>query len=257
VGVHTTSILPILSLSWEHLQNQVSQMISTAGFQGAVLWLSYIALEPIVRRRWPKMLVSWSRLLQGGVLDPLVGRDVLIGATSAGLTMIVFKLMPLTEQLIGAGTPPPGIAPAPFSLHSTLSSALWVLHLPLHALEGAMTALLIFVFLTILLRKTSFAIAALILFAMAAPLIGGAPWTASILSGIGATLTVAILIRFGFLSVAIGFALAGLCSAQIYSTNFTTWYGTGTLVTLLAFAVVAGYGFWVSLAGHPMFGNIE
>ena len=32
-----------------------------------------------MRRRWPATLVSWSRLLAGGLRDPLVGRDVLAG----------------------------------------------------------------------------------------------------------------------------------------------------------------------------------
>jgi uncharacterized membrane protein len=34
-----------------------------------LLWLIYIALEPFVRRRWPHMLVSWTRLLSGAFGD--------------------------------------------------------------------------------------------------------------------------------------------------------------------------------------------
>jgi serine/threonine-protein kinase len=49
-------------------------------------WFFYIALEPDVRRRWPRTLISWSRLLAGRWRDPLVGRDTLIG-TLAGLAM--------------------------------------------------------------------------------------------------------------------------------------------------------------------------
>ena len=43
-------------------------------------WVVYLAFEPFVRRRWPDRIVSWSRLLAGGFRDPLVGRDILIGA---------------------------------------------------------------------------------------------------------------------------------------------------------------------------------
>ena len=49
-------------------------------FAAAFLWLVYIALEPFVRRRWPHRIVSWTRLLNGDFRDPLVGRDVLVGA---------------------------------------------------------------------------------------------------------------------------------------------------------------------------------
>ncbi|HEX4949720.1 MAG TPA: serine/threonine-protein kinase [Blastocatellia bacterium] len=39
--------------------------------------VNYLALEPFVRRKWPHIVISWNRLLYGGVSDPLVGRDVL------------------------------------------------------------------------------------------------------------------------------------------------------------------------------------
>ena len=45
----------------------------------AFTWLTYIAVEPPIRRLWPQMLFSLARLLAGRVRDPLVGRDVLIG----------------------------------------------------------------------------------------------------------------------------------------------------------------------------------
>ena len=46
---------------------------------GAQLWLSYIALEPFVRRHWPTTIITWTRALSGGWRDPLVGRDILVG----------------------------------------------------------------------------------------------------------------------------------------------------------------------------------
>lgn len=46
-----------------------------------IMWLTYIAFEPVVRRHWPTSLVSWSRLLHGNWDDSLVGRDLLIGCT--------------------------------------------------------------------------------------------------------------------------------------------------------------------------------
>ena len=47
---------------------------------GGMIWLVYVALEPFVRRRWPGMIIGWNRLLVGDLRDPLVGRDLLIGA---------------------------------------------------------------------------------------------------------------------------------------------------------------------------------
>ena len=44
-------------------------------------WCFYAAIEPSVRRAWPGMLISWTRLIDGRWRDPLVGRDLLVGST--------------------------------------------------------------------------------------------------------------------------------------------------------------------------------
>src|SRR6185295_12973765 len=49
----------------------------------SLVWIFYIALEPVIRRRWPQTLISWTRLLSGEWRDPLVGRDVLVGCAAA------------------------------------------------------------------------------------------------------------------------------------------------------------------------------
>jgi hypothetical protein len=32
---------------------------------GVMVWVFYVALEPFIRRRWPQLLISWTRLLRG------------------------------------------------------------------------------------------------------------------------------------------------------------------------------------------------
>jgi serine/threonine-protein kinase len=54
-------------------------LTSWAGFGAMMSWTFYAALEPVARRHWPQMLISWTRLLDGRWRDPLVGRDILIG----------------------------------------------------------------------------------------------------------------------------------------------------------------------------------
>jgi hypothetical protein len=46
---------------------------------GAAAWLAYLGLEPQVRRVWPHLLITSTRLLGGRWRDPLVGRAVLGG----------------------------------------------------------------------------------------------------------------------------------------------------------------------------------
>ena len=57
-------------------------------FIAAFTWLSYVALEPYVRRHWPHALIGWTRLLAGRWRDRRVGRDLLLGAV-VGLAGVV------------------------------------------------------------------------------------------------------------------------------------------------------------------------
>jgi len=54
-------------------------IVSQGCFGAIVVWSLDMALDPVVRRRWPHMLISWTRLLSGRFGDPLIARDVLIG----------------------------------------------------------------------------------------------------------------------------------------------------------------------------------
>ncbi len=75
-----------IDLAWESLSGAISVSLFLAG----LLWLLYLALEPIVRRGRPQSLVSWNRILAGRWRDPLVGRDLLIGsAYGAGMVALV------------------------------------------------------------------------------------------------------------------------------------------------------------------------
>ena len=56
-----------------------------AGF----MWVLYMAIEPYVRRRWPEMLISWTRVLSGNLYDSRVGRDVMLGALGGAAMAVI------------------------------------------------------------------------------------------------------------------------------------------------------------------------
>jgi hypothetical protein len=70
IAHHTTSSAELCVIEMGLAQACVMSLVS---------WMWYTALEPFVRRLWPQMLVSWTRLLDGRFRDPLVGRDLLVG----------------------------------------------------------------------------------------------------------------------------------------------------------------------------------
>jgi hypothetical protein len=80
-----------------------------------------------VRREWPQLLISLSRLLGGQVTDPLVGRDVLAGMLCAVAVMVPFTVLTLIGQHYGF-TFPRGLLDKPManvSLRETLGILLW------------------------------------------------------------------------------------------------------------------------------------
>jgi hypothetical protein len=67
--------------------------LGLAVYQAAIVAVFYLALEPVVRKRWPWRLVGWNRLLAGRIRDPLVARDVLVGlAIGSGFIVVLFHL---------------------------------------------------------------------------------------------------------------------------------------------------------------------
>jgi serine/threonine-protein kinase len=59
------------------------QSLAQAVYIGALGWVLYVASEPFIRRVWPQSVISFQRLLSGRFADPLIGRDILIGAAFA------------------------------------------------------------------------------------------------------------------------------------------------------------------------------
>ena len=68
-------------------------------YLAALIWIFYMAIEPFVRRRWPQVLVSWTRLLSGEWRDPLVARDILIGCAFGVFVASVWSYMLTTSSI--------------------------------------------------------------------------------------------------------------------------------------------------------------
>ena len=83
-----------LQIENERLFEFVAHAVTNAG----TTWILYIALEPWVRRYTPSVLISWTRVFSGQILDSRVGRDLLIGVgvgTFVALVNVSFNLIPV------------------------------------------------------------------------------------------------------------------------------------------------------------------
>ncbi len=82
----------------EVLQLAKAAIVSLAYAAG--YWLTYVAIEPLVRRRWPDLIVSSTRLLAGRLRDPLIGRDFLIGAALGAIAAALSATYMLTTSAL-------------------------------------------------------------------------------------------------------------------------------------------------------------
>src|SRR5262249_47794013 len=136
-----------LALEFERLSLVVSILLTSSLLAAAL----YVALEPFVRRRWPTSLISWSRLMAGGLSGPLVGRDVLVGATASIVgTAVYHSLIVTTPGFRGERSfaMPVSIFMGERHLLSSL------IQLVPDALTGAMVLALLYSLLVMLVRRT-------------------------------------------------------------------------------------------------------
>ena len=142
-------------------------------FVAAFAWVLYVALEPHIRRVWPETMIGWSRLLAGGVRDPLVGRDVLVGVLVAIGDALLVALHHLLRRW--SGQPPQFPTGANINPWEGIEATSDLLLGGRHALSRIfgsvlsipvwgtiMSTFLILFVLYVLLRRRSLAIAAMI-----------------------------------------------------------------------------------------------
>ena len=224
----------------------------------ALIWLLYIALEPHVRKRWPRLIISWSRLMAGGFRDPMVGRDLLIGGL---LGLVHSSLIQFGSQVPGwFGSPAP---PAVFANVLTLGGIRTLLSLFLnsHVVASVFVGfafLFVLLLFYILLRRQWLAAGALFITALiieVAAFASSGPrfyWLASIL--ISLTITV-VVVRFGLLATMAAQLFFFLTMVYPMTTSLSVWYAPATIFSLTMILGLAVYGFYTSLGGQPVFGS--
>jgi serine/threonine-protein kinase len=234
--------------------NLFIKITELALFVSGLVWLCYISLEPYVRRRWPQRIISWSRLLVGGWHDPLVGRDVLIGALfGTGMALLVY-LSYLAPRWLGR---PPDLPPTPaletlLGMQDVFGAFFWS-HLTVVIFLG-LIALFIFLLLNIILRREWLAIGlGWFLITLVTVLQGHNLAVDLIFGGLVAALLVGALVRFGLLAMIAALFFYTLCFIYPLTSNFSAWSSGGAIFALLMATALAVYGFYASLAGQPLF----
>jgi serine/threonine protein kinase len=214
----------------------------------------YVALEPFVRRREPHILISWTRLLAGGFRDPLVGRDLLIGVVYGILVFLFERSDNLLLPLFGKLPPQPGVVSTDTlsGVHVSIADLLFLV------LFYTLYSLCIFFLLFLLqrlLRRTWLAVIAVA--AIGAFLSFGNPGEYRVFAAAGlVALYVSFLLvlkRFGLLPLVVGLVVQNVLAVFPATIHLSRWYAPSGFTGLGAIALVAGYSFYIALAGQRLF----
>ncbi|MEM7351246.1 MAG: serine/threonine-protein kinase [Acidobacteriota bacterium] len=217
--------------------------------EAAVAWLAYIALEPTVRRWWPRALIAWSRLLRGQLADPVVGSSLLIGSVAGSGWVLATYLDRLLARGLGLELA------AEIFIQQQLEIALagrllWanLLDNGVHAIAGGVFDLFFLVALRVGLKRWWLAVAIFVITNGTFETLEGIhPMVSWLTLGVGiAGSTAYVLIRCGLLAYS-----AALCCYYILLGAPTTpdssaWFFESGLFSLALVAGLGLLGFWLS-----------
>jgi serine/threonine-protein kinase len=221
----------------------------------AYAWVFYVAIEPYVRRLWPRLLISWTRLVDGRFGDARVGRDLLIGClvgTVIALAVAAHQAAPMTMGL------PPGRPDNVGYIENQLASLLGLrdqlAELLMAARSSAMLMMGFVVMLVVsrfMLRNPVAAIAAVaVLFApIALPKGELVALNVSFALFVTALLLVT-LFRFGLLAGAVALLTHAMLELAPIGMSLGSWT-TSRMMLVLALVLGLGlFGFTRSLGGR-------
>ncbi|MEE8367410.1 MAG: serine/threonine-protein kinase [Thermoanaerobaculia bacterium] len=229
--------------------------LAWSAYRFCFFWILYVALEPYARRQWPRMLVSWVRVLDGRWRDPLVGRDLLVGITAAIVSVAVVSGAPLAGLALSLEIPPPFTS---FWQLEALRGPMQTFGaiLGMHS-SGLYTTFFIVMFLLVLrsvVRKTWIAVGiiTLLLFFMFNP--GVDLWLWVPLWLIFTTLMWTLLFRFGLFATLVFFSANEVTSGDglPLTADPSSWYFGVSLVGAVVLLGLAGWGAYHSSAGRPL-----
>jgi len=222
---------------------------SGAVFLGAVFCIVYLAIEPYIRRHWPHAIISWTRLMAGRIRDPLVGRDALFGVSLGLGWSLIFAVVSLGLKRISAE---PDFPSTEFLLGPRAVLRSCLTHAALSVQVALIFFFLMFVF-RVIFRKPWLAAVVFVAF-----------WTVVqtynehhlflIAPAYIAVYSIAafVVLRFGFIALAVGIFTADLLSSLPITTDFSSWYIGAPIFVFAMVAALALWGCYTALAGQKL-----
>ncbi len=235
--------------------------IAGALLWSGAMWMLYLAIEPWIRRNWPQAIISWSRLISGQLRGPVVGRDILFGVVFGTLWLVIFQVSNIPLARMGAAPPLSG---AEYMLGERAALGQWLTQIPssifgtlqFFFLLLGLKVLLEFLFRQVGLKAFRVDWIAAILFVAVFLVMRGLQST-HLAVDIPVILLVfgilaLIILRFGLVPVAVAAFAVDMLGNVPFTADLSAWYAGTSMLALLSVVALAGWGFYHSLGGEPL-----
>ena len=239
-------ILSMLVLGWIlQLPNCFFAELLIYPYTAALVGILYIAIEPFMRRQWPQLLVSWTRLLSGNWRDTLIARDAFVGSASAVLFICILFCTILITGTVKF--------PTSFRIIDSFLGTRFTINVLLQSfmqILPCMAAVCLLVVLKVLLRNKIAAVVLCIL------INSSLVWSWGIVLAFSwIALFYILLFRFGFVAGVFYCSAAFLLYRMFVTLQPSAWYAGYGYLSLIIIATIFIYVFRTSLGGRPMFGT--
>jgi serine/threonine-protein kinase len=219
--------------------------ICTAIFYGVFLWTLYLALEPFVRRYWPQTLIGCTNLLTGNTRDPVVGRDVLLGA----LLGVILTLISRLSSLRG-GEPVTAITDL---LSGTRSALGFVFTVAPYSVRNALMFFFLLFLCRVILRNQWLAAAAWVaVFGCINALNSNDLLFDLPLSLLLYAVSAFFVLRWGLLVMMVGNFVDLVLNSTPVAWHPSAWYFGNIVLSFLLIVALAAWGFRASIAGRSL-----
>jgi serine/threonine-protein kinase len=236
--------------------------LSTALFFTGLIGVFYIALEPFVRRRWPQVLVSWTRIVLGSWRDPLVGRDLLVGCATGIAVVCLIRL----ETNVASWFAYPGGSLFTPGIDNVLGPLAFVNALLKNLAAGVifqgLQGLFLLFFLRMLLRNDWAAAVVWVVartlmssnrFATGEAIVIAGPLAVALAMGVIQNLLLFLVLkRLGFVAFMAALLVMSVFASFPMTFQASAWYAGYGYAALAIVAAIAIYGFRTSLGGRPL-----
>jgi hypothetical protein len=222
--------------------------VCTSVFQGVLMWTVYLALEPFVRRHWPRVLVSWTNVLTGHASDPVVGRDALIGVALG----VWFALLFRTIAAINGDGPVnfPGEIELLLGVRNTLSV---VLEEALYAIRNVLMYFFILFALRMMLRSQWAAMIAFTAFFTVFNALGNdRMWLGGLIGVLYFGTAALVIVRSGgLLAFVLGAFVSALLFDVVVTSDASAWYVGSNLLLLAVVVTLTIWAFYTATGRRP------